>query len=346
MNTNKIHNIFYVLLAFFFLGSCKSNSQNDIDTSKINVAVSFKPFYLDFSTLDTNNFSAGILKLKDKYPQFLDFYLDTLLPFGAIKGQYSDAKIMAPIRNILIYKDYVALTDTVIKVFPDTKKQDEKILEVLKRTKYYLPQVVLPREVVYMESMLNNWTAFIHNKTLGIGLDMFLGPDFRPYETFSIPKFALINHTPECVPLWAAKALYMDAFPQEPASRKSLLEIMIENGKEMLFLEKVLDPEFKQNLIFAYTPEQMKWVDANEALIFNLLIQQQLLYSKDVQSIMRYVTPGPNSAGFPAEAPGNIGTFIGYKILKAFETQTHKPLKEILTITDANQIFQQSKYKP
>lgn len=327
------------------LSACKTDKKADIDTSNINVELSFKSFYKDFAQLDTNNFESSILKLKVKYPQFLDFYLDTLLPFNEVKGQYADSKIMEPIRNILTFKDYVALTDTVLKVFPNTEKENKAIAEMLKRTKYYLPQITLPQEVIYMESMLNNWTAFIHNSTLGIGLDMFLGPDFRPYETFSIPKFALINHTPECVPLWAAKAIYFEAFPQNPAMSKTLLELMIDNGKEILFLESVL-PDFKFNLIMAYTPEQMKWSESNEAFVFNLFLQQDLLFSKDIQSIMRYLTPGPNSAGFPDEAPGNLGTFIGYKILKAYEKKTGKTLNEILSTTDANQIFQQSKYKP
>lgn len=321
------------------------NKPKDVDVSTIKIELEFQPFYKDFAALDTINFGENLLKLSQKYPDFTDFFLDTLLPFQKVNKHYLNADSTETIRNIFTFKDYVALTDTVLKVFPDTKKQDEQIIQLLKLNKHYFPNVPLPTKVVYFESFLNKWTAFVNGNTLGIGLDMFLGPQFRPYEAIGMPQYALLNHTPECIPLWAAKAVYQVVQPSTPPYGFPLLDYMIANGKEIFYLSKVL-PKMETSLFFSYTPAQLKWCEENEALIFNLFLQQNLLYSKDQQKIMRYVTPGPNSAGFPAEAPGDLGSFIGYKIMLAYEKQTGKSLAESIDNLDANAIFQLSKYKP
>ncbi|MBL7706337.1 MAG: hypothetical protein JNM21_12400 [Taibaiella sp.] len=338
----------YLLLAVALLSglsACNDTTgEQKVDVSGTKISLNVKPFYKDFAGLDTGNFGTALGGLKNKYPAFTDFFLDTLLPFNKVGGAYNNPEATAAIKNIFVYKDYTHLTDTVLKVFPDTKQYDDAVADMLRHTRYYFPKWQLPTELTYFVSCLNRWTAFTNEQVLGIGLDMFLGPDFKPYEALGMPQYALINHTPENIPLWAARAVYQDNSGNSPY-RKDLLELMIANGKEILFLRKVL-PEFKFNLIMGYTPEQLKWCEANEALVFNLFLQQNLLFNKDYQAIIRYVTPGPNSAGFPPEAPGNLGTFIGYKILKAYENKTGKTLAEILSDEDANSIFQQSKYKP
>lgn len=336
--------IIYLSAVLLLLQSCGDKAQK-VDVSDISINLTVRPFYADISALDTNDFGNGLLRLREKYPDFLDFYLDTLLPFNKVNGAYNDPQRTANIRNILIHKDYAHLIDTVNEVFPDTKIYDEQIKDMLKHVKYHCPQWQLPTELTYFVSCLNRWTAFTHQNTIGIGLDMFLGQNFKPYEAISLPHYALINHTPENIPMWAAKAVYQDNFAETQQGMKDLVGLMIANGKELLFLESVL-PELKFNLIMGCTPEQLAWCEANEALIFNLFMQQNLLFSKDFQQIMRYVTPGPNSAGFPPEAPGNLGTFIGYRILRSYAERTGNSLSEILQEPDANLIFQRSKYKP
>lgn len=344
MNT-KIWIAIICLLGLGSISACKEEQREPkIDLSKVKVPFAAHSFYKDFAALDTLNFGNSLQSLKQKYPYFTDFYLDTLLPFNPVMGKYHDNAVTAPIRNIFSFKDYVHLTDTVLKVFPDTKKYDDAIATMLQYTKHYCPTWELPKQTIYFVSCLNRWTAFTKDSLLGIGLDLFLGPQFRPYEAISLPQYALINNTPENIPLWAAKAIYQDKFEND-RNRKDMITLMINQGKEILYLSKVL-PTFKFNLIMGYTEEQLKWCEDNEALIFNLFLQQNLLYSKDYQATMRYLTPGTNSAGFPDEAPGNLGTFIGYKILKAYEQKTGQSLAEILALKDGNSIFQASQYKP
>lgn len=323
--------------------SCGNKESKDENINS-NLELKVRPFYRSFADLDTQSFAQSLHSLKNQYPDFTDFFLDTLLPFNEVGGQYEDTARTRAIKNIFSFEDYTHLTDTVLRVFPDTKVYDKQIEDMLNRVAHHFPKWDVPTQVTYFVSCLNFWTAVSHSSGLAIGLDMFLGPNFLPYQAISMPHYVLINHTPENIPLWAAKAVYADNFEQLPVQR-DLLELMLIKGKEILFLEKVL-PKFKFDLIMGWTPEQLKWAEESEAYIFNMFMQQGLLFNKDLQQIMRYVTPGPNSAGFPPEAPGNLGTYIGYKILKSYQEHNSASLQEILDIADANAIFQQSKYKP
>ncbi|RQO31596.1 hypothetical protein DBR32_06480 [Taibaiella sp. KBW10] len=334
--------LFSGLLTLTFT-SCQSE-EGAVDVSKVSVQLQYIPFYKEFSAMDSNTVAQGLVQLEAKYPDFLSFYIDTLLPFGRIEKPYTDAEHIVPIRNIFVHKDFRALNDTVNQVFPDTKKYDEGILDAFKHIKYYLPNIALPNKVIYFTSCLNKWTCFTNNDQLGVGLDMFLGQGFRPYQAIGLPEYALINHTPENIPVWAAKAVYNNVYEHDNFN-KSLLDLMLLNGKEVYYLNKVL-PKKPLSLLLGYTPEQFKWCEANEPLIYNFFLKDNLLYSKNYQDIMRYVAPAPNSAGFPAEAPGNISTYIGYKIIKAYAAKTGKDLPAILNETNLMSLFQASKYKP
>jgi hypothetical protein len=65
------------------------------------------------------------------------------------------------------------------------------------------------------------------------------------------------------------------------------------------------------------------------------------------QKILRYVNEGPNSAGLP-ESPGNVGTWLGWQIVKAYAAQNPKmTLEQIINDKqEAQQFLLLSKYKP
>jgi hypothetical protein len=332
-------------MLIFGLVSCGGGTQNNApDVDQVKIAYTSSPFYQDFSKLDTNHIAAGLTALKAKYPGFLDFYLDTLISSGT-HGQYNDTSRF--LKSFLTYKDYRNLFDTVNKAFPDTKKYDEQLKSVFRYIKHYDSSIVVPEHVYYFVSGLNFYTAVTHNDTdLGIGLDMFLGRNFEPYSRIQIPEYATIRFTAENIPVWAARAIYNNKYPFNPENQ-NLLELMIQRGKEIYFLEKVL-PELKPELLLGFTTEQFKWCSENEALIYNFFYQNKnnLLFEKDMQKIMRYATDGPTTVGMPAASPGNTGSYIGWRIVHQYAAKTNSSMKDVLDATDARKILQTAQYKP
>ena len=62
----------------------------------------------------------------------------------------------------------------------------------------------------------------------------------------------------------------------------------------------------------------------------------------------RYLDEGPATAGMPAEAPGNIGAWIGLQIVNKFMKETgHKiSLQDLVSKYDAKAILNKAKYRP
>jgi len=319
--------------------SCRNNS-NAPDVSDINVPFKSYDFYKDFSAVDSNRIAAGLSALEQKYPGFLPFYLDTLAGLNT-NGVYADTN--QPLHFFIAYKDFRQLFDTVNKVYPETKEIDRQLADLFKYIRHYDSSIVLPREVYYYAAGLH-LAVFTKEEMLGIGLDMFLGRDFAPYEMIGIPYFRTIRHTRENIPVAAAKALYESRYPPVYED-KNLLALMVQQGKELYFMKKVL-PDTPDSLMLGYTAAQMQWCKDNEQLIYNFFIKEQFLYQTNQQKIMRYVTDGPSSAGMPGESPGNTGGYIGLRIIEEYAAATHASVGEILKAPDAQKILQEAKYKP
>ena len=128
-----------VILLPFLLGSC-GGGEKIPDVSNIQVEIQSRRLDRDLAALDTNKLVEGLRTLKGKYPDFLDFYLDTLMGFG-VKGNYADTSqaIQLGLRGFLTQKDYKGVFDTVAKHFPDTKKEEAALVKGFQFMKYYYP---------------------------------------------------------------------------------------------------------------------------------------------------------------------------------------------------------------
>ncbi len=338
--------LFSFLGGIVFLGlfSC-SSGDNTPDVSNIKLDLQTRRLDRDLQKIDTNNVAAGLVALKEKYPDFLNFYLDTLMGFG-IQGNYSNDNpgVGLGFRSYLTYKDYRGLFDSVDKHYPDTKSIDEKLEKGFKYTKYYLPGYNVPK-VIYLISWLSNWAAFTYDSTLGIGLDMFLGESYPFYRSVGIPDYMTIQMREEYIPVAAFRAVHEERHPFVMEG-KNLLHMMIQRGKEAYFLSKVL-PFVPEETRMGYTREQLDWCRENESLIYNFFIQAELLYSTDWQKILRYIKEGPTSAGLNG-SPGNVGTWLGYRIVSNYAAAHPKMTLEQLLDEKINpqDFLQAANYKP
>ncbi len=335
------------LAALFFLlvlASCgeKEADHNAPDIDAVTIPYTSYPFYKDFAALDTNHIESGLLQLKSKYPAFLDFYLDTLVGFD-YRMEYNDSNRM--MHDFLTMKDYRNLLDTVVIAFPDTRKYDDWLKKSFRYIKYYDSTFVLPQHVYYFVSGLRGMTAALQSdQNIGVSLDMFLGQDFFPYAQLNKSSFETIRMTPENIPVWVCRALYEDKYPFS-SENKNLLELMIERGKELYFLEKVT-PYLNDEVRLGYTPQQMKWCRENEALIYNSFIKNNLLFENNLQKTMRYVNDGPAQGGLSAESPGSIGSFTGWRIVKQYAERNKVKMHDLLETKDARKILEGAGYKP
>ncbi len=340
--------VFLLFAGFIFLvyfASCKNDGSGP-DVSGIKVNLNVRRLDADFAAIDTARPGTGIRILNQKYPDFLSFYTDTLLGIG-IKGNYSDTAyaIHHNLTSYLTHKDFRGLADTIAKAFPDTKSMDEALVKGFQHMKYYYPQYQEPK-IVYFNSYLTKWSALTYgDNIIGIGLDMYLGPKYPNYSRVDIPDYMIRNLRPEAAPVNVFTAIYNKDHPFV-SEGSTLLDMMLQRGKEQYFLSRMI-PFVTEATRFGFTDAQLKWCTENETGIYNFFLKEQLLYDTNWQKILRYVTEGPSATGMSAESPGNVGSWLGWRIVQAYaDAHPEAKLDDILKPQNAQAMLQAAKYKP
>jgi uncharacterized protein YjaZ len=75
-------------------------------------------------------------------------------------------------------------------------------------------------------------------------------------------------------------------------------------------------------------------------------VQNDLLFNTDPNITRDYLNDGPNTPALGDASPGNIGQFVGSRIvLKWMEKQKDLSLDALMK-TPAKKIFDEAKYKP
>ncbi len=347
MLSKSLKHICFLLGLCVVAVSCNEEKKGTPNVSKETpVKLDTRRFDQDLARIDTAHIAQGLSALQQKYPDFLNFWLDDLMQFG-VKGNFSDANpaVSGPLRMFLTYKDYRGLFDTVSAHFPDTRELEASLSKGFRYYRHYYPKAVIPK-IVYFVSGLNNWSVItVDSNIVGIGLDMYLGPAYPFYKSVQIPDYMFEQLRPEAAPVNVFKAIYQQRYPLV-AEDRTLLELMVQRGKQLYFLSEVL-PFVSDETYLGYTKEQLKWCQSNEAMIFNYFVKGNLLYEKNWTKILRYVNDGPQTAGMPEQSPGNIGSWMGGRIVKAYmDKHPDMPMDSLFSNNDAQAIMQEAQYKP
>ena len=342
-----------ILISLFCFSGCGNSGEQIPDVSNITINLQTYRFDKDLYAIDTNHIGLGLQKLNEKYPDFLNYYLDTVRQYG-IHSNFSDTAKggIDSLRIDLTFKDFVGLQDTIIKYYPDNKDIDKDLTDGFRFMKYYIPDCSIPR-IFYLNMGLSKWSSFpVDNKTICVGLDMFLGDQYPFYRSIGVPGYMLPHFRRKYLPVSVLNTVYQTIHPFRQDD-KTLLDLMIQRGKEQFFLHKVL-PHLPDSVIFGFTQIQLKWCNENENMVYNFFIHQKLLYNKEGHSILPYVYDGPFAKDMEAPSdpvkytPGNIGTWLGYRIVCAWMGQHPKTtLEELLNQqTDPARFLEEAKYRP
>ena len=183
--------------------------------------------------------------------------------------------------------------------------------------------------------------------TLAIGLQLYAGKSFPFYLSSQgqelFPLYISRRFEPEYVVPNCMKAIAEDMFPDQSAG-KPLIEQMIEKGKNWWLMDQLL-PETADSLKTGFTQRQLSWCLANEGQIWNYFLEQNL-YSLEPDLIKNYIGDAPYTQGMPDASPGNIGQWVGWRIIQKYASIHSDITPEQLMKIPAKQIFEEAKYKP
>ncbi|AWA31335.1 gliding motility lipoprotein GldB [Flavobacterium magnum] len=306
------------------LYSCEKKSEVEKKVAEIQLQP-LKVERFDKAFFETK--PADLPRLKRQFPSFF--------PPNVSDAQYIEK---------MTHPQWRELYNEVEKKYGDFSAQTHEIEEVLKHIKFYYPKTRTPKVTTMIYEVDYNTKVIYADSIVLISLEMYLGRDHRFYE--GIDKYIRQNFEPKQMMPDLVSAFAKTKVP--PPTEKTLLAHMIYGGKE-LYMKDLLIPDYTDADKMGYTEEQLKWSQANEAMIWSYFIEESYLYSTDIKLLSRFINLAPFSKFYleiDNESPGRIGNWIGWQIVRSFMKNNPDVTLQKMLMMDATEIFNKSKYKP
>lgn len=326
----------------FVITSCNNKKVPDVSHIKINLQI--ERFEQDFFKADTNNLSKYFDSLNAKYGSFLGEYLYKILGLPTnVDTAIVQAKLFL---TDSLYKQ--AFKDICIE-FSDFNESEKQINQGLKLCKYYFPQCKVPNRIITYLGPLDGINVFTNREgVMEIALLAYMGKNYNVYQLDYIqqafPAYKLRRFEKRYIPFDCIKDLVNRMYPDETKGRP-LIERMIENGRRLFVLDALL-PNTADTIKTGYTQAQLKGCIKNEEVIWSYFVQHNLLYEREPSIVTPYVTDGPKTPEISEAAPGNIGQFVGWQIVKKWmQKNDGKTLRQLME-TPVMTIFNEANYAP
>lgn len=332
-------NLFIIILTCLFINiSCK---ERKISIKKPDFEVSIQRFEKELFDINPNDLTVDYLKeLNSKYPDFYPLYIENIIMATNKAENYEEYHDFMV--EFVTNKAVRGLYDSVMHYYPDLKDIEKELALSLSLYKRHFPNSNVPQVISFIAEFAHG--AITYNDILGIGIDNYLGPQYPYYASF-YPQFMIGRLTKNFISINAMQAMATDLLP-EAVQKTSLLDKMIYNGKVLYFLQQTM-PFKKEYDLIGYSEEQFKWCFDNEPNIWAYFVEHNLLFNNVLFEHQKFITDGPFTLGMPDGAPGKIGVWVGWQIVKAYmDKSPNTTLPELFAEEDANKILKISKYKP
>jgi hypothetical protein len=340
----------FIALLLCTLFACRNNDTPDVSGIKVDLTV--HRLDKDFFTVDTNQLMPSLQRLGQQYPFFLTDYFQNILGLPPLADPNSEA---LPLLKQFI-RDYQPIRESVASTFANTSNIEAAVKQGLQFTKYYFPNYKTPSRLIfyigpmdaYYQASLGGYADVITEGGIAVGLQLHLGSDYPLYNSQMgqqlYPTYISRRFTPAYIPVNCIKNVIDDLYPEKIAN-KVLVEQMVEKGKRLYILDKLM-PTTPDTLKIGYTDKQLKGCYDNEGKIWSFFLTNSMLMSNDPSLVKNYMGDAPNTQELGPVSPGYIGLFVGWQIVKKYMSQ-HKEMKlpELLNVP-AMKLFEESKYKP
>lgn len=334
--------IYFALGLAVVLGTGCHSGQDTPDVSGIKVAVKVERFDKDLFALDSTRLAEQWPAIQKKYPDFSRYFVDDVLALGPAGDDPSTA--YKELRHFLGQNQH--LKDTVWQKFPNMDGITAVLNNYFRYVKYYYPDYQVPAIITFIGNFADRET--LTRDGLAIGLDFYMGPDFSFYQIPEVqevfPSYVSRRFAVQYLPVNVMRAVLVDLYPTN-LDTANLVTQLIDQGKRMYIVDKFL-PGVNDTLKLGYTGRQYDWCRANEGLIWNFLVEQNVLYSFDQDVVKTYTGDAPSTQTMPAQSPGDIAAFVGWQIVKKYASRHGDVSPKRLMDLSARDILAGAQYNP
>ena len=331
-----------VLASVLFLFSCNTGDKIP-DVSDIKINLTTDRFEKNLFDTSAPSLTAYLQRLESNNPSFTSTYLKTILN----ADQRWPADTTAAFVNGFV-KAFRPVYDSSEKIFSDFSAYENEIKKGLQFVKHYFPNYKVPEKIITYIGPLDGYGDIISEEGFLVGLQHHLGKNYSLYKTELVretyPEYISNRFEPGYIAVNCMKNVVLDIY-LEKESDKALVNQMIEKGKRLYILSKFL-PATEEYKLIGYTEEQMKDSYKHEAAIWDLFVKNSYLQTTDKNINKNFIDEGPKTQELGEGAPGNIGSFAGWQIVKKYMQKNAAITLQQLISLDEETILQEAKYKP
>lgn len=147
-----------------------------------------------------------------------------------------------------------------------------------------------------------------------IALNHYLGAESDAYEGF--PLYLRLVKEPRLMPYDIVEAMVATDYPYQDGNPTALSRMLYEGALVAARLEGTEGGNPADAV--AYRPEQMQFVEEEEANLWRTLVGRGYLFDTSVTTIDKLVAPAPNTSILDPRSPGRAGRWLGYRIVEKY----------------------------
>lgn len=327
----------FIFITVFVFSGCNRKSFGMIDNSETIHINRFDSAL--FQWINSDN-PLILAELKKEYPQMLEIIgkalfqtnnTDSSIFFDYLINYYSEPTLNSLYKDAITYYAADSLR---------TKNITEELSYGFAQLKKQFPLIQIPAVYMHISGLQQN--MIVADSLLSCSIDKYMGSNYPLYEDFFY-DYQRKNMIPERIAKDALNVWLKSEFPYQ-GKDNILLDRMIYEGKIIYILTQT-GYDYTYGNMVSLTEKEYKWCREYESTLWTTIIERKHLYTPDIVTTSKYFQPAP-SAFISEEAPGNLGNFIGYRIVERYMKQTKSTCEELMKNNDAQDILQKSKYKP
>jgi hypothetical protein len=346
-NFNKKSSFLITLVSalLFITSGCKENKFK-IDVSDIDVSTAFYRFDKDLLAMDTSHIKEDMAVLKSRYPDFYPYYFSRVITLG----NPNDSTAPSKLKQFLQFEPTKELFSAVEKKFTSVEKINNQIIDGVKHFKYYFPNEKTP-DIIYFSGVLYDGCIY-NGDVIAIGLDMYLGNDYKYEEMEHLTNYLIVKMRPEYIPRNVIYSLGYFRFINY-LTGKRFLDQMIYEGKLAYYMDAMM-PDAPDSIKFSLSSANLNWCKENEWQIWKHFVDPKLnvLYNNNPETVIRYFEDGPftNADGVPnidEKSSPRFAVWMGRQIVRKYmDNNPDISLAQLMVETNSDKILKESKYKP
>lgn len=319
------------------------SNQQKVDVSNIDINYDIIRYDSLLFAKNVNNYNTYFNEIAQSHKAFTKVFCENIYSLGKVnKDSFNLSKELT---YLVTNPDMQNLFKETQVINNDLQLQLNTLNQSLKYFKYHFPEINTPD--IYLYNGKFEYAAIVGQNFIGIAMEMCLGNKNTYIRQSGIPNYISRKLNLAHMPVHVMQNLIQSNFLQQ--SKSNLLDFMIYKGKVLYCLDAML-PGINDSLKIGYADEKIEWCQDNENEIWSWMLKHELLFNTQKMEFMKYVMDGPNTAGMPYEAPGNIASWLGWQIVSAYmEKHPNTSLKDLMLLPALQKgqvILNKSGYKP